>query len=413
MTSKDQQPTPKSRTFAALKHRGYRLFLTGQIISLVGTWIHQTALSWLVYRLTGSAAILGLIGFVGNIPVLILGLFAGALVDRHDRKRIVLMAQIGEMFIAATTCFLTWHGLIQVWHIIGLALLMGIFTAVEVPARQTLFMDLVGREDLPSAIGLNSAAYNTARVVGPVTAGLMVDTFGEAVCFLIDALTFVAVIIALLMIEDLPPPRILPHGTPLAPFDGLRYIFARREMATSLAMIALANLLAIPFHQLLPAFVSRVMNGTSKTLGRYSAAIGVGALIGGLLVATVPPERLSPRVAGKGLLVYSASLCCVALYHYQPVNIALLVLAGLALITQTGTTNNYLQSRAPEMLRGRIVASFTTTFIGLYPIGCLMMGHAADYFGIAHAVAGATALCFVSTLLLYPFLEPVRASADL
>ena len=380
------------RALAALSHRDFRNFWFGQVISLVGTWMHQTAMAWLVWRLTHQATLLGVMAFAGNLPVLLLGFPAGALVDRFERRRLVLVAQVFEMVLAFLTAWLAWSGAVQVWHLVVIAVLLGTSTAIEVPARQTLLMDLVGREHLMSAIALNSASFSGSRVIGPALAGLLLSRITEAGCFLVNGFSFLGALLALAAMR--------PGGNAggrmsaaLAPWDGLRYVRSRPEMVTLITMVGAANLFGIPYTQMLPVFVGKVLGLKEDALGFFQAAVGVGALSGVMLAASRDPRELHPRLAAHGFLGFSLALCAFALFPGYHRGLVLLALLGFAGSTQMSTTNNYLQTQAPDALRGRVVALYTTTFIGLYPIGCLAMGSAADHFGVQVTVGTGATVC--------------------
>lgn len=393
------------RALAALSHRDFRHFWIGQVVSLVGGWMHQTAMAWLVWRLTHSEVLLGVMGFAGNLPVLLLGFPAGALIDRVERRQLVLIAQTFEMCLALLTAWLAYTGHVQVWHLITIAVLMGTSTAVEVPARQTLLMDLVGREDLLSAIALNSAAFSASRVVGPALAGIFLSQITEAGCFLINGVSFMVPILALLSMK--------PQGgaggrmaAAFAPWDGVRYVRTRPEMAALVAMVGAANVFGIPYTQFLPVFVGKVLKLQEDSLGFFQASLGCGALLAVLTAASRDPRQLTPRLAARGFLAFGTLLCLFAVYPGFTQGCILLMLTGFAWSTQTATTNNYLQTQTPDALRGRVVAVYTTTFIGLFPIGCLIMGHIADRIGVQLTVACGALVCTMVATALLPWLPP-------
>ena len=402
-----------TRALAALSHRDFRNFWLGQVVSLIGGWMHQTAMAWLVWRLTHEAWMLGVMAFVGNLPVLVLGLPAGALVDRYERRRLVLIAQSFEMVLAFLTAWLAWSGHVQVWHLVMIAGLFGTSTAIEVPARQTLLMDLVGREHLLSAIALNSASFSTSRVIGPALAGLLINQIGEAGCFLINAISFAGALLALAWMRPAGGAGGRLSAT-YAPADGLRYVRTRPDMIALIAMVGAANLFGIPYTQFLPVFVGRVLGMKEDALGFFQAAIGCGALCAVTFAASRDPRALTPRLAGRGLIGFGIALCLFALFPGYHRGLVLLALIGFCGSTQMATTNNYLQTQAPDALRGRVVALYTTTFIGLYPIGCLVLGRLADHFGVEKTVAGGAVVCVVfATLMLRVLPERVPPLPDL
>ncbi|MBI4860899.1 MAG: MFS transporter [Candidatus Riflebacteria bacterium] len=395
-------PRAFGRAFAAFQHRTFLIFWLGQLGSLIGSWMQITALSWLVYRLTHSAWVLGTVALAGNLPVLLLGYLAGSLVDRGDRLRLILWAQAAEMVLAFVTAGLTYCGAIQVWHIMVLSVLAGVLHAVEVPARQTFFMDLVGREHLMSAIALNSVAFNLARVIGPTIAGLLLFWITEAGCFLLNGLSFLAVIGSLLAIASRVRTTRSEPAARGGPWDGLRHIFRHPEMRSLLIMVATANLLCTPFFtHLLPVYVGKVLGEGADTLGLFTASFGLGALLGGLATASRDPGTLSAILAVQGFAAMSLTVSCLAFFPGYYSGMVLLVFTGVAMLTQMATTNNYLQTRAPDDLRGRIVAAYTTTFIGLMPFGSLFMGWIADRIGVRSAIMLGSLICFASAVAHY------------
>lgn len=401
-----------SRALGALKYRNFRFFWFGQVISLIGYWMQVTALSWLVWRLTRSGTVLGAVAFAANLPVLLLGYYSGLLVDRCDRRRLVFWAQVVDMALAFVAAWLTYTGSIRVWHIVGLSMLGGLNHTIEIPARQTFFMDMVGRDDLMSAIALNSAAFNVSRVIGPTIAGLCLGTITEAGCFFVNGVSFLALIGALAAM-DFPSTRATnPPHVQTGPWAGLRYIGQHSEMRTLLATIAVTNLLIAPFTtHLLPVFIDQILGRKADALGLYIASFGFGALTGGFVTASRERSALSPRLAMRGLVGFSLAILCLSFAPGFWAGLVLLMITGYMMITQTSTTNNYLQSHAPDGLRGRIVAAYTTTFVGLLPIGCLILGRACDLIGIRSTMRIGSVTCLVWALVRHQGL-PEESAQD-
>lgn len=390
-------PTPlRGRAFAALAHRDFRNFWIGQLVSLIGWWMHQTAMVWLVWKLTHSAMLLGVMGFAANVPVLVLGFPAGALVDHIERRRLVLVAQAIEMALAFLTAWLAWSGHVQVWHLIAIAAASGCCTSVEVPARQTLLMDLVGREDLMSAIAMNSAAFSCSRLLGPALGGIALGHITEAGCFVINGLSYLAALLALLAMRPRAPAPSRRGASSM--WDGVRYIRTRPEMAALVAMVGAANVFGIPYTQMLPVVVARVLKLGARELGFFQGAVGFGALLAVMLAASRDPRALTPRLAVRGFAAFSITLLAFSSIPGFWTGLALLATLGFCGSTQMATTNNYLQSQAPDGLRGRVAAVYTTTFIGLYPLGCLMMGSLADRIGVQGALATGASACLACAL---------------
>jgi len=374
----------------ALRRRDLRLYFAGQTISLVGTWMQSVAQGWLVYRLTGSSELLGLVAFAGQAPVLVLAPFAGALADRLPRRGLALVTQSVALAQAATLAALVLTGRVEVWHLIALATLLGTIMAVDIPTRQAYLTDMAG-EDLQNAIALNSTLVNAARMVGPALAGVLVARVGEGPCFLINAATFLPVIAALALARAASTRAARAGRGHL--LEGLRYARRTTHARALLLLMALASFAGLPYAVLMPVFARDVLHGGPELLGRLLAVAGLGALVGaaGLLGVEGLPG-LGRRVA-CGSTVFALGLAGLALSDRPlPAGVSLFF-AGLGFITQASASNTLLQTLAPPELRGRVMGLYTTAFIGLAPIGGLILGSAAERFGPRAAVlTGAAAL---------------------
>lgn len=382
------------RAFRAWRHPSFRVFWIGLFVSLVGSTMHNTALGWLVWRLTGSGQALGLIGFAGHAPIIPLGLLAGAIVDRLDRRRLVFWSQVVSMMLAFVTAELAWSGQARIWQLVLLAFLFGLINVIEVPARQTFLMDMVGPDDLVSAVALNSSAFNAARVVGPGLAGVLIASISEAGCFLINGLSFLALIVAMLVMA--PPEHTVrkpPQPGPLAPLDGLRHILRSPEMRGLLLLIGTANLFALPYHQMMPVYVTEVLGGDSRWLGALTGCFALGALVGLFGTARREISALKPTRAAQAFVAHAVGLLLLALLPGRAAAIGILPVMGYCLGTQLSITNGFLQSHAPEGLRGRVIATYTTTLLGCFPIGCLLMGWTADRLGVRWAMGAGALAC--------------------
>lgn len=398
--------------FAALRHRSFRLFYTGQILSLVGTWMQTTAQGWLVLELTNSEFLLGVVTAVGSLPVLLFSLYAGVIADRRDKRNIILVAQSAALVLALVLAVLTHVRLISIHSILILVFLLGVANAFEVPTRQSWFVDLVGKRDLTNAIALNSSAFNLTRIIGPAIAGVMIGTVGIAACFYLNAISYLAVVVVLAMIP--------PSAAVLAPKqasvrenlrEGFHFIWTHRLARTLVFLVAASSILAYPYAMLLPVFARDVLHAGATGLGWLLAATGTGALAGGIVLAAV-----ASRVRRGPLLLASAAAFCIFLICFTlsralPLSLALLALAGFAMIPFSATVNATLQSVIPDGLRGRVMSVYVFMFLGMTPLGALQAGAMAKWVGAPIALAlGAAALLLVvgAVGFMVPELREVR-----
>lgn len=398
-------------SFRALRHRNFRLFLGGQIVSLVGTWMQQVALGWLVYRLTASPFLLGLIGFAGQIPSLVLSPFAGVWADRLNRHRMVIATQTLAMLQAFALWALVFGGVLQVWHLVALSGFIGLVNAVDVPARQAFLVQLVGgREDLANAIALNSSTFNAARLVGPAIAGALIARLGEGPVFLINALSYVAVILALLAMR-VPPqaaPREAPPPTLQSLKQGLAYAAGSLPIRTLLALIGVVGLVGVPFSVLMPVFATDVLKGDAHTLGYLMAAVGVGALAGALTLAA----RQSVRGLGRQIVlavgVFGAGLVGFALSRNVPLSLALLFLCGYGMMVHMAASNTILQTIVEDDKRGRVMSLYAAAFMGTLPLGSLIGGALAARIGAPRTVLLGGAACLLAAAAFARALPALR-----
>ena len=378
----------------ALRHRNFRLFFTGQIISLVGTWMQTIAESWLVYRLTGSAAKLGMVGFCSQIPVFLIAPIGGAAADQSNRRRTLVFTQSAAMVLALVYAILTLTGRIRIWEIFVLAALLGIVNGFDIPTRQAFVVDMVGKEDLMNAIALNSSMFNGARIIGPAVAGILVASVGEGWCFFINSVSYVAVIAGLLMMTV--PHRRVETGNvpPLRRIaEGFRFTATTGPIAGLLMLLGLVSLAGMPFAVLMPIFADRVLHGGARTLGLLMSASGAGALAGAFTLA------LRKGIQGLGAWVaaaaagFGAALVAFSFSHTVWVSAVLLVPVGYALMVEMASSNTLIQAMVPDALRGRVMAVYSMMFMGMAPIGALLAGFAAHGFGAAETVAAGGVLC--------------------
>ena len=391
-------PTPAPRLTRALKHRNYRLFFGGQSISLVGTWITRVATSWLVYRLTGSELLLGIVGFCGQIPTLLLAPFAGVIVDRSNRHHILVITQVLSLLQSAVLAVLTILDAITVPEVLILQVFQGIINAFDTPARQALVVEMVeDRRDVPNAIALNSSMVNGSRVIGPSIGGILIASVGEGWCFALDALSYVAVIVSLFAMRFEPRERSAP-GTPVLRDlrAGWNYVAHSVPIRTALLLLAIVSTSGIPYTVLMPALTAEELHGGPNTLGLLMAASGVGALVGGVYLAQRETVVGLGRVIFVGTLLFGASLVGFSATHTVWLAALLLAIAGGGFIVQMAATNTIIQTIVDEEFRGRVMAFYTMAFFGTTPLGSLIAGVSADRIGGPLTVRVGGAICIVA-----------------
>ncbi len=373
----------------ALHHRNYKLYFTGQSISLIGTWMTRIATSWLVYRLTGSALLLGLVGFAGQIPSFLLAPFAGVLIDRWNRHRLLVVTQALAMIQSAALAVLTLTGVINIWHVLGLSLFQGLINAFDMPARQSFVIEMVEkREDLPNAIALNSSMVNAARLLGPSIGGVIIAAVGEGWCFTIDAVSYLAVIASLLLMRLAPKPVVKARETRLLQElrDGWSYVAGSPPIRSILLLLALVSLVGMPYTVLMPIFASTVLHGGPHTLGFLMAATGVGALCGALFLA----QRRTVVGLGKVIpfmsALFGAGLIGFSLSHVLWLSLLLLLFTGIGFMVQMSASNTLLQTLVSDDKRGRVMSYYTMAIMGITPFGSLLAGGLAHRLGAPHTL---------------------------
>ena len=377
-----------SGTFRALKHRNFQLFFGGQIISLVGTWMQTVAQAWLIYRLTGSAALLGVLGFVGQIPILLLSPLAGLAADRWQRQRLVIATQTASMTLAFILAALTLTGRIRVWEIIVLATLLGIVNAFDVPARQSFLIEMVGRDDLLNAIALNSSMFNGARVAGPAIAGILVALVGEGWCFLLNGVSYLAVIAGLFMMRIVRTTPVHDGAAPLEKLrEGFRFVRHTKPIRALLVLVAIVSFMALSYSVLMPIFADRILHGGVNAYGTLMGAVGVGAMFGALALAIRHELRGLGNVVAYSATGLGISLVLFSASHWYWVSIMILVISGFTMMMQFTATNTLIQAMVPDQLRGRVMSIYSMMFLGMTPLGSLLAGAVADHIGAPITVA--------------------------
>ncbi len=388
-----------SQVFRALRHRNFKLFVAGQTISLTGTFMQTVAQSWLVYRLTHSELLLGTAWFCTQIPVFILGPLGGLAADRHSRHRIVIATQVFSMIQALLLAILTLTGTVQVWHILALAVMLGVVNAFDMPGRQSLLIQMTGKDDLLSAISLNSTIFNAARVVGPAAAGLAVAAVGEGLCFLLNAISFLAVIASLLAMRL---PKFVPQKRESAwthLVGGFRYAYGQPMIRALLMMVAAATISGMPALVLLPFFADGIFHRGSQGLGFLSGAMGIGAVIGTLVLARRARTSGLIKVVFLGAMTFGASYLVLAGSPSFYLALAIMPVIGFSVMRHNASANTLIQVLIPDEYRGRIMALYSMTVVGIGPFGSLAAGALAGRYGARVTVMCGGVLCLIAATL--------------
>ena len=401
-------------TFSALRHRNFRLWFIGQTLSLIGTWMQSVAQGWVVYQLTGSEFALGAVSFIGTVPTLFLMLPAGALADRIPRRRVLLVTQTVMMILAFILAALAATHVLQAWHIGVLAACLGIANSFDAPARQAMAVEMVeDRADLMNAIALNSTIFNMARVVGPAIGGAVLAAVGAAWCFTLNGLSFLAVLVALLMM-NLPKthPEVRTDPITLQIAEGIKYVWQTPTIRTATALVAVSSLFAFSYAVLLPAYAVDVLHVGEAGLGALNTAVGTGALAGSLLVASLTRFRRKGLLLTVGSLLFPAVLFAFAFSRSFWLSLAALSLIGVGFVTQNATSNTLIQSIVPDSLRGRVMAVYMLMFFGTAPFGSLQAGALAQAFGPSAGVAVGAGITLSFALFVF-FTVPVLRRVEL
>lgn len=394
-----------SQTFASLKYPNFRLWFSGQVVSLIGTWMQATAQGYLVYELTGSPVMLGIVGFANGIPVWLFSLYAGIVADKISRRKLIMITQGSMMLLAFILAILTFTNLIRAWHIVILALLLGTANAFDAPARQSFVVEMVPREDLTNAIALNSSVFNLGTIIGPSVAGLVYAWLGPAWCFTINGVSFIAVLTALSMMRlpQRPPVTITETSVRRNLTTGIKFAFADENIRVLLIMLATSAMFGFGLLNLMPAWATNVLGGDVRTNGLLLSARGVGSLIAALMIAYVGGRIVRGKLWTAGSLVMPFALIILALFRNLPVSLLMLVVMGWSLMSVVNITNALIQTHIPDELRGRVMAVYILVFQGSFPIGSLIAGWLA---GITNEAI--TVFSFACVILIIAVLIQVR-----
>ena len=381
-------------TFASLKHRNFRLFFVGQLVSHTGSWMQNTAQGWLVYQLTGSKLLLGTVVAVGSLPMLLFSVWGGSVADQHPKRTVVLLTQTGMMVLAFVFAALVWKGHIQPWHILVLAALGGVAMAFDMPARQAFMVEMTSREDLMNAVSLNSSIVNGARVVGPAVAGFLMAHVGLALCFLLNGLSFIAVLVGLLMMrlpKFVPPAK--PASTGRHMLEGFVYVAKHRRVRILLLLFAVVGVFGWSYSVLLPAYATDILHVGERGYGALLSANGLGALLGALTVATFG-NRIRPRLMILGgLWLFSAMLLLLAVVRWYPLVLACMAVSGWGMLLYFATTNTLIQTNVSDEMRGRVMGIWALVFGGMMPVGGFESGLLSQAVGVPWTVAVGALIC--------------------
>jgi MFS family permease len=391
--------------FRSLKYRNFKLFFYGQSISLVGTWMQKTAVSWLVYRLTGSALLLGIVGFVSLIPSLVLSPYAGSLIDRQNRYKILMITQVVSMVQAGALALMIFLKFYNIPCIIGLSLIQGIINAFDVTCRQSLMVEMVdNKEDLPNAIALNSTMTNLARIVGPALAGILLSTFGEDFCFIGNFVSYVPVLVCLFMMNlniSINP------GTQKSIWEeleeGFKYVSGDKDLSSMIVLLGISSLFVIPFNTLMPIFAKDLFNGDAKTFSWFESAAGLGSVVSAMYLANLKTAKPLLKITIIASLIFGTSLIFLSAASNLTLGLFFMTFTGVGMMAQTSSINTYIQTHSVPAMRGRAISYFVMSYQGMIPIGSLLIGWTANSFGprIAVCVAGGIGLLATGAFVLY------------
>ncbi len=393
----------------AFRHRNYKLFFSGQLVSLTGSWMQSVAESWLVYRLTGSSTMLGVAAFASQAPVLLFATIGGAVADRVDRHRIIVITQTVSMILPLTLAVLTFTGTVRVWHVLALAATLGVVNAFDIPARQAFIVDMVGRDDLMNAIALNSSMVNGARVVGPAVAGLLVAEVGEGWCFLLNGISYLAVIGGLLLMDAPKRPKDIGRRSVLRDtIEGFRFVTRTAPVRALLLLLGLVSVAGMPYAVLMPIFADQILHGGPRGLGLLMGATGLGALGGALTLATRSGVRGLGKWVATSASAFGVWLILFSMSRVFWLSALLLVPLGASMMVQMASSNTLIQSMVPNALRGRVMAVYSIMFMGMAPVGALIAGWVAERLGAPSTVAMGGVICMAAAAVFAARLPALR-----
>ncbi len=397
------------RTFTALKYPNYKLWFWGQMVSMLGTWMQVTAQGFLIYDLTHSPAYLGYVGFASGLPTWIFMLYGGVIADRISKRKVLMITQSAMMILAAVLAALTFFRVVQPWHIISLAFMLGTANAFDAPSRVSFVNELVDKADLTNAIALNSTMFNTATATGPAIAGITYAVAGPAWCFTINALSFIGVLIALRKM------KLKEHVVPVSGRsaledikEGLKYIARHPVVRVLILLIASMSLFGLSFSTLLPAWSVKILHGDSATNGFLQSARGAGALASALFIASLGRFNYKGKLLTVGSIAFPLLMLLFSFVTIVPLSLAVILATGSALILTMNIANSLVQTLVPDKLRGRVMGVYTLTFFGLFPLGALLMGILAEHFGEAETILICALVTLSVSLMIFFFAPAIK-----
>jgi MFS family permease len=399
-------------TLRALRHRNFQLFFSGQLISLIGTWMQTVAQAWLVYRLTKSPLLLGSVGFASQFPVFLVAPLGGITADRINRQRLIIATQTAALILAGILAWLTLSGRVHVWHIFALAALLGVVNAFDIPGRQSFLIDMVGKEDLMNAIALNSSMFNGARIIGPAIAGILVAKIGEGWCFAANSISYIAVIVGLLLMHVHCAPRASKQSPIEDIIEGFRWVNHTRVIRALLLLLGLVSLVGMPYTVLMPIFADRILHGGARGLGILMGATGMGALFGALtLAAKTGGVKGLGRWVAISCMSLGISLFCFSFSTSLRLSVALLLPVGYSMMLQMACSNTLIQTMVPDQLRGRVMSVYSMMFMGMAPFGAFFGGALAHRIGAPITVAIGGVACVIGAIWFGRALPELRIEA--
>lgn len=397
----------RGKLFSAFQSRNYRLYFFGQSFSLIGTWMQRTAVYWLVYDLSKSPFILGVAVFSAQFPSFLFSIIGGVVADRYDRYRVMIASQVASLIQALILTLLIYFDHYQVWHILALSVVLGTINAFDVPARQALVYDMVGnKEHLPNAIALNSSMVNVARLIGPAISGIVLERLGAELCFLMNAMSFVIVIISLLSMRlpaFVPRQRISSITSDLK--EGLQYLRNTPRIRNVMLMLACVSLLSLPFVALLPIYARDIFIGSASTFGMLNSFVGVGAVTCALFLASMPPGTNLRKILFRCTILFAIGLMSFAYMTSLPVALACIGVAGFGMMAQTTISNTLIQTTVAPAMRGRVISYYAMAFFGMQPLGGLLVGTASHYIGAPMTVFLQGVATLTIAFAFFPFLR--------
>jgi MFS family permease len=404
------QPVGLKIIFRSFQYRNYRLFFSGQSISLIGTWIQRIATPWLVYNLTGSAFLLGVVGFAGQIPTFVIAPFAGVLTDRWNRYHILIATQIAAMIQALILAFLYFTGTIEVWHIILLSIFLGCVNAFDIPARQSFVVEMVEKkEDLGNAIALNSSMVNGARLLGPSIAGMLIAFTGEGICFLLNGLSYLFVIVSLLFMKVAPRKINNKNTSVLTELkEGFNYAIGFAPIKYIILLLGLVSLMGMPYTILMPVFAKEILHGGSHTFGFLMGASGLGALMGALYLASRKSVLGMGKIIPLAASIFGFGLITFSLSRFFLLSLTLMIITGLGMMLEMASSNTLLQTIVDDDKRGRVMSFYTMAFMGTAPFGSILAGGLANIIGTPNTILVGGISCILGALIFARKLPELR-----